>query len=145
MSAPREALEALQHMDQVTMPSDPRRATGARGEEIAARHLVDRGYRILDRNFRTRFGELDIVAADPRAIVFCEVKTRIGAPRAIGALDSIGPRKRRQVRAMAMEWLQTSPPGGNRPYRDNMRFDAIAVTLRPNGALLRLEHVPDAF
>jgi putative endonuclease len=127
------------------MPSDPRRGIGARGEEIAARHLVGRGYRILDRNFRTRYGELDIVAADPRAIVFCEVKTRTGVRRAISPFDSIGPRKRRQVRAMAMEWLQTAPPGDGRPYRMNMRFDAIAVTLTPAGALLRLEHIPGAF
>jgi len=129
------------------MSTDPRRDTGARGELIAERHLLAAGYRIVERNFRTRYGELDLIAADDRAIVFCEVKTRIGSGRAgpPGALDAIGPRKRRKVRAMAMEWLQKRPPGPDRPRRDNLRFDAIGVTLAPDGRLLRLEHVVDAF
>jgi putative endonuclease len=129
------------------MSSDPRRGTGARGERIAERHLVLRGYRILERNFRTRYGEIDLVAANERAIVFCEVKTRIDGSRfGMPPLEAIGPRKRRKVRLMAREWLRKRPPGGpTRPRRDELRFDAIGVTLARDGTLLRLEHVPGAF
>ena len=127
------------------MQTDPRRATGSLGERIAERHLERAGYEIVERNYRSRYGELDLVAADARCIVFCEVKTRVGTGRSgpARALDAIGPRKRRRVRAMAMQWLRERPPEG-RPVRRDLRFDAIGVTLAPNGALLRLEHVPDA-
>jgi putative endonuclease len=129
------------------MPTDARRTRGALGERIAARHLVDHGYEVLERNFRTRYGELDLVAADDGCIVFCEVKTRVAAGRAGPAtgIDAIGHAKRRQLRAMAGQWLRSRPAGPTRPHRDRLRFDAIGVTLSPAGGLLSLEHVPDAF
>src|SRR4051812_50163995 len=96
------------------MSTDPRRTRGEIGEQIAAEHLRHRGYRIVARNYRTRYGELDLVAADDRALVFCEVKTRVAGGRSgpAGALDAIGPGKRRQVRALATQWLanKTHPP-----------------------------------
>ena len=52
---------------------DPRRRLGAAGERLAAAHLEARGFRLLDRNFRTRYGELDLVAVDARYLVFCDV------------------------------------------------------------------------
>jgi putative endonuclease len=129
------------------MPTDPRRARGALGERIAARHLADRGYQVLERNFRTRHGELDLVAADDGCIVFCEVKTRVAAGRSGPArgIDAIGHVKRRRLRAMAGQWLRDRPAGSGRPQRARLRFDAIDVTLSPAGALVALEHVPDAF
>jgi putative endonuclease len=129
------------------MPIDPRRNRGALGERIAARHLAEHGYQVLERNFRTRFGELDLVAADERCLVFCEVKTRVAAGRAGPArgLDAIGHAKRRQLRAMAAQWLRARPAGSARPRPPRLRFDAIGVTLSPTGTLLSLEHVPDAF
>jgi putative endonuclease len=129
------------------MATDARRIRGALGERIAARHLVEHGYEVLERNFRTRLGELDLVAVDDCCIVFCEVKTRVAAGRAGPArgLDAIGHAKRRRVRAMAAQWLRSRPVGSARPARPRLRFDAIGVTLSPTGALLSLEHVPDAF
>jgi putative endonuclease len=129
------------------MPTDARRTRGALGERIAANHLAEHGYQVLERNFRTRFGELDLVAADEECIVFCEVKTRVGAGRAGPArgIDAIGHAKRRRVRAMASQWLRCRPVGPTRPRRSRLRFDAIGVTLSPAGALLSLEHVADAF
>jgi putative endonuclease len=129
------------------MAGDARRTRGAIGEGIAARHLIERGYQLLERNFRTRYGELDLVAADDRSIVFCEVKTRVEPSRAGPAtgIDAIGPAKRRRLRAMAAQWLHDRPPGDSRPRRDLLRFDAIGVTLSREGALVSLEHVPDAF
>ena len=72
--------------------SDPRRALGAAGERLARTHLEARGLTVLDTNFRTRHGELDIVAADARCLVFCEVKTRIG--RRAGAPERARPVRR---------------------------------------------------
>lgn len=126
------------------MSPDLRRDRGALGERLAAEHLERRGYRIVDRNFRTRHGELDIVAADSRTFVFCEVKTRVAGGRGgpAGPLDAIGTDKRRRLRALAREWLNRSD---DRPWRPGLRFDAIGVTLSPRGELLSLEHVEEAF
>ena len=116
------------------------------GERAAERHLASRGYRIVERNFRTRYGELDLVAADARCIVFCEVKTRVAGSHAgpPGPLDAVGPRKRRRLRRLAGEWLRDRPPA-SRPRRDRLRFDAVGVTVAPDGRVLELEHVVDAF
>lgn len=126
------------------MSSDLRRARGARGERIAAEHLEHRGYRIVARNARTRTGELDLVVADDRALVFCEVKTRVahGTNGPSNPLDAIGALKQRRLRALAQEWLCAT---GDRPYRDILRFDAIGITLTPSGRLLALEHLEGAF
>ena len=131
------------------MADDPRRRLGARGEELAARHLEARGYEVVERNFRTRYGELDVVARDARSLVFCEVKARIvrgGAdtPDELGPFASIGHRKQRQVRAMAREWLgQARGLEGPRPAE--IRFDAIGVSFDPAGRLIALEHLEAAF
>ena len=125
---------------------DPRRRLGAAGELLARRHLEARGFRILDANFRTRHGELDLVAADERYLVFCEVKTRVlsGRPGELGPLASIGARKQRKVRLMAREWLAAGrgSVAGSPP---ELRFDAIGVELSPAGRLLRLDHLECAF
>src|SRR4051812_50209544 len=73
------------------MAIDLRRRHGELGETIAEQHLQHRGYRILARNFRVRFGELDLIAADERTLVFCEVKTRLSSSSRgpAGPLDAI--------------------------------------------------------
>jgi putative endonuclease len=126
--------------------TDPRRALGALGERLAADHLARAGYDVVARNFRTRFGELDVIAADARYLVFCEVKTRVAGTRLgpAGPLDAIGPRKRRRLRAMAREWL-ASTSGEERPYRAELRFDAIGIVVTARGVLVSLEHVENAF
>jgi len=126
------------------MPTDARRQRGALGERIAAEHLERRGFAIVDRNYRTRYGELDVVAANEQALVFCEVKTRVagGASGPAGPLDAIGPRKQRRLRQLAGAWLSAKP---DRPHRRDVRFDAIGVTLTPSGDLVALEHLEGAF
>lgn len=125
--------------------ADPRRSLGALGERLAAEHLERAGYAIVERNWRCRLGELDIVAADPAALVFCEVKTRVAGGRRgpENPLDSIGMAKRRRLRLLAREWLRsrTCDP----PRRPVLRFDAIGVTVDRRGALLTLDHVENAF
>ena len=128
------------------MDTDRKRTLGERGERLACRHLEARGFEILERNFRTTCGELDVVARNERFLVFCEVMAvllfgRISAP--IGPFDAIGARKRRRVRVMAREWLaaRSLPP----PRPPELRFDAIGVEFDTCGRLLRLEHLEDAF
>ena len=126
---------------------DPRRALGTTGERLARTHLEARGLTVLDTNFRTRHGELDIVAADERCLVFCEVKTRVGrsppgGPE-LGPFAAIGPRKRRKLRLLAREWLSEHGPAT--PWRPELRFDAVGVELDRQGRLLRIDHLEGAF
>jgi putative endonuclease len=129
------------------MPPDRRRSRGQLGERIAEGHLERRGYRVIERNYRTRYGEIDLIAVDARAIVFCEVKTRLVGGRSgpAGPLDAIGPDKRRRVRMMASQWLAARASDPARPRRAELRFDAIGVTLEPGGRLLALDHLEGAF
>jgi putative endonuclease len=128
--------------------TDRRRRLGALGERLAREHLVARGFELLDANFRTRYGEIDLVVRDERFLVFCEVKTRVvhGLPGPFGPFVAIGVRKRRQLRRIAAQWLaepaRRRPAGGGAP---ELRFDAIGVTLSPGGRLVALDHLENAF
>src|SRR5205085_12119194 len=99
---------------------DPRRARGVAGEQAAAEMLAALGYEIVERNFRTRYGELDIIATDGDALVFCEVRSRVGRAGITSALESIGPGKRLQLRKMAREWFRLS--AADRPRTRGIRF-----------------------
>src|SRR6266446_2108922 len=129
------------------MSPDQRRSRGQLGERIAERHLERRGYRVIERNYRTRYGEIDLIAVDRRAIVFCEVKTRRSPGRAgpAGPLDAIGPSKRRRLRMMAAQWLAARRNDPERPRRSELRFDAIGITLGAGDRLVALDHVEGAF
>ena len=125
-----------------TGTGDHRRTLGATGEELAVAHLRRRGCEILDRNFRTRWGELDIVAADMRTLVFCEVKTRRAGRSWRNPLESVHQDKQLRLRRMAGQWLATRTGG---PRLAQCRFDAIGVTVDGDGRLLRLDHLEGAF
>lgn len=98
-----------------------RQALGRAGEEAAARWYSAQGFEILDRNWRCREGELDLVVARGGTLVVCEVKTRssleYGHPG-----EAVGARKQRRIRQLAARWLREH---GHRP-RD-LRFDVAAV------------------
>jgi putative endonuclease len=124
------------------MPTERTKELGRRGEELAAEHFTRLGYRVLARNHRTRFGELDLVLADEGdgTIVFCEVKSR-----RLGSgdwRDSLHTAKRSQVRTMAAAWLAEVT---SRPFGAELRFDAVGVTLDDRDALVRLDHLEAAF
>jgi putative endonuclease len=121
---------------------DPRHRLGALGERLATDHLIRRGYTILERNYRTRWGELDIVAYDGRTLAFCEVKTRRLGFRGGTPFEAIHPRKRAQVRRMVRSWLHDRP---ERPRAPEIRCDAIGVTVDGSGRLVALEHLEGAF
>lgn len=121
------------------VPKDPRHHLGRLGERLAAEHLERRGYAIVARNHRTRFGEIDLVACDGSTLVFCEVKTRRGRG---DPWDALHPAKRAQVRRMARAYLAEAD---DRPRVPFLRFDAIGVGIDSRGRLTRLEHLEDAF
>ena len=125
---------------------DRRRELGELGEEEAVRHLVLRGHAILDRNFRTRYGELDVVSTTGACLVFCEVKTRTcggrGGPAT--ALEAVGPAKRRRLRLMAREWFRLRGAAHER-LPAGVRFDAIGIVLDARRQLVALDHLEDAF
>lgn len=111
-------------------PADTRRrALGRYGEDLAARRLIEAGMRILDRNWRCRDGEIDIVAADGDALVVCEVKTR-RAGWYEHPMAAVRPEKTARLRLLAERWLERHggpPPGG-------VRIDVIGVLLPARGA-----------
>jgi putative endonuclease len=111
---------------------------GQRGERIAARYLTDRGMRLLDRNWRCREGELDIVARDGDAIVFCEVKTR----REVGfghPVEAVTPAKQRRLRTLGHLWL-----AAHDEHAPDLRFDVVGVLVRGEGPAV-VTHLPGAF
>ncbi len=120
-----------------------RAALGGRGEDATVAWYQSASYVVLDRNWRCRDGELDVVAqsADGGVLVFCEVKTRssamFGSP-----FEAVGPAKQHRVRRLASMWLR-SERGGSGHY-ERIRFDVAAVTKGPGGTL-EVEVLQDAF
>jgi putative endonuclease len=124
------------------MGRDVENTLGRAGEQLAAEHLMRLGYEIVERNYRTRWGELDIVARAGATLAFCEVKTRRVGGRAGGPFDAVGPGKQARVRKMAGSWLMDRR---DRPFAEVIRFDAIGVTVDGAGRLVGLEHLEGAF
>ncbi len=123
--------------------------TGRLAEARAAEHLLSLGYRMLERNARTKFGELDLVVFDPcrHALVFVEVK----AVRAGGNVGPerpvlwVTPRKQSQVRRLAAAWIAERRSGGAVPRYAELRFDAVGVVLGARDEVVDLEHLIGAF
>ena len=110
-----------------------RRQLGAAGEADAVDHLRRAGYRILERNLRSRFGELDIVAQDGDCLVFVEVRTR--RSRAMAPEESITPAKGRRLAGLGMRYLQE-----HGLEEADWRIDVIAIEQDALGNRLRLDH-----
>lgn len=124
--------------------TDARRTTGQIAEDLVAERLAAEGWEIVERNARTRYGELDIVARDGRALVFVEVKgarlgTAFGPEKPILSIDS---RKQRKVRRLSAAWMaerRDLPPYGD------IRFDAVGVTLDRAGRAVEIDYIKGAF
>ena len=121
------------------MPTDTRRTTGIKGEEEAARFLTRSGYAILDRNVRTRAGEIDLVAKEGKTLVFVEVKTRReleGDPPQAG----VHTRKQNRLAKLANGYLKLK-----RIRQTPCRFDVVAVIINDEGGVKAIRHIPNAF
>jgi putative endonuclease len=121
-----------------------RRRTGEIAEDLVAQRLAAVGWEIVERNARTRYGELDIVARDGRTLVFIEVKgarenTQFGPEKPILSIDL---RKQRRVRRLATAWMSERR---DQPPFDEIRFDAVGVILDRGGRPVDVEYVKGAF
>ncbi len=110
---------------------------GKQGEEAACQFLEARGYRILDRNFRTRFAEIDIIAEYEETVIFIEVRTRRSA-RYGSPGESVGRAKQKKIITGAMQYLREK---SLHDYR--IRFDIVTLLL--TGETSHIEHIPHAF
>lgn len=117
------------------------RETGARGEALAVKFLSGKGYEVLERNHRTRHGEIDLVMRSGDALVFVEVKARRGTGYG-DPLEAVTPRKREQVRLMAEQYLAEKGEEFAEGFGE-MRFDAVGILFGRGGSEVR--HVEDAF
>ncbi len=116
------------------------RGTGALGEEVAANFLISRGYHILERNFRCKGGEVDIIARTPgnKQLVFIEVKARRSLNYGVPQL-AVTPFKQRQISKAALTWLSIKGL-----HDSNAQFDVLAIllhTAKPH----QIEHIQNAF
>lgn len=111
---------------------------GDRGENMAARTLRNKGYKIIVRNFRCEMGEIDIIARDGTTLVFVEVKTRTDDSQAAPQAQ-VNDHKQNQITKAAKFYLTRygvpQPPA---------RFDVIAIVWPP-GRSPQIEHIPNAF
>jgi len=114
------------------------KSLGARGEEIAAAYLKGRKFTIVERNFRCKAGEVDIIARDGKTLVFVEVKTRrtltFGPPQL-----ALTPFKQRQISKAALTWLAKK-----KLFDTSARFDVVAILL-PDHEVPVIDHIRDAF
>jgi len=117
-----------------TTSKNSRKAIGQAGEEAAARYLEQQGYTILERNFRLRLGEVDIIARHGEYLVFIEVKTRrtkkFGSP-----FEAVDVRKQQQITKVAAAYTQGREIA--------IRFDVVAVYLK--GKTVQVELLQNAF
>ena len=112
--------------------------TGNKGETLASEYLEKKGYKIIERNFRTRFGEIDIICRDAQTLVFVEVKTKIGhnfgEPEEMANRSKIG-----KVKRMGEVYLQ------DRGIESLCRVDVVAIVLSENGEVERLDHYENVY
>ncbi len=110
-----------------------RKSLGNLGENLALKHLHKQGYKILEKNFRSKLGEIDIVALDSKTLVFIEVKTRwskkFGSPE-----EAITPWKIKRI-IKAGQYYKIHHP----ELPDSLRLDAVVIDLTPQGKLERIE------
>jgi len=112
-------------------------AVGRFGEQVAVEHLEKTGLEVLSRNWRCTEGELDIVAREGDALVFCEVKTR-SSTRFGDPAEAVNADKMTRIRRLALRWLAVHGVSGR-----ELRFDVITVLRASDG--VRVRHLRGAF
>jgi putative endonuclease len=121
-----------------------RQRIGRAAEDLVAARLAESNWEIVERNARTRFGELDIVALDASSLVFVEVKagrenSAFGPERPILGVNY---RKQQRVRRLAAAWMAERRDA---PYYAEIRFDAVGVTFDRADRPIDVEHIKGAF
>jgi len=110
---------------------------GKEGERAAAEYLRRKGYRVIEENYRTRRGEIDIICEQTGSIIFVEVKTRkslsFGHPE-----EAVDSRKRKKMAEIALDYLTEKNLNG----KVDCRFDVVAITLKDSKIV---SHIMDAF
>ncbi len=130
-------------------PRDPRRVLGTLGEDFAVGHFRRLDFVIVERNVRTRHGEIDLIAFDGRTLVFAEVKTRRAGNRRRGLCPEEQPlawlkfSQRSRLKRLACAWLYENTAA--RPKAHTIRFDAVGVIVAGSNRLLRLDHIEGAW
>ncbi len=112
-----------------------KQSLGKAGERLAEAYLVKKGYRILERNFKKRYGELDIIALHDKTLVFVEVKTRIGKEFGLPE-ESVTPWKLREVKQTALFYKSIHPE-----LPESMRIDVIGIELTFDETLKYFNHI----
>jgi putative endonuclease len=106
--------------------------TGKKGEDIAVAYLKNKGYRIIERNYKCLFGEIDIVAKDGDMVVFVEVKSRkserFGDPQ-----GAVGREKQKKISRISLTYLEEK-----HLYPCDARFDVVAIKMLPAGSIVEL-------
>lgn len=117
-----------------------RKELGSRGEEEAAKFLSGMGWQVLERNYRCRIGELDIIAKAPGGVlVFVEVRSRSGVSHGLPE-ESVDYRKQNKLRMLAQQYLLARPKLAN----GSCRFDVVAVYFEEDGKKKSIRHIPNA-
>jgi len=114
-----------------------RKSLGNKGEEIAAEFLLNKGYQIIEKNYFSRYGEIDLVAQDSDSIVFVEVKTRrnqsFGDPE-----DSVTPTKLERIHKAGLMWLQAHPQSP-----EDWRIEVVSILMDGQDYVLDIRHFVD--
>ena len=113
---------------------------GAHGEKLAVDFIQAKKYNIIDRNYRCRIGEIDIIAATDEYLVFIEVKSRISTDYSLDPLLSITKRKQQKLRSLAIYYIAK-----NNLIKKQIRCDVITVSLSPTLDSHNIEHLVNAF
>lgn len=119
------------------MTPDRRQVVGAEGESSAAAWYEEHGYEVIERNWRRREGEVDLIVRKGRTVAFCEVKTRTTDRFGTGAEAVVEPKQRR-LRRLATRWLSELTPASGRQLVE-VRFDVVSITAG------EIEVIEDAF
>lgn len=110
---------------------------GKKGEELAVSYLKSKGFKILEKNLRSRFGEIDIIAKDHGTLVFIEVKTRTS--EAFGLpIQGINEKKQERLRQLAMRYIAEKEL-----IDKEVRFDVLGIL--QTDKITKIEHIPNAF
>jgi putative endonuclease len=118
---------------QVSMRS-PRQKLGDIGEDAALAHLRANGYQLIERNWRCRLGEIDLIMRDGNQLVFVEVRTRQSN---ITPAESIVPAKQQRLIALAYTYLQAN----HQPEQQSWRIDVIAIQTGPHRQIRTIDHI----